>query len=235
MPAVRREPAAFDLRDNPAYTLAEAARYLRLPPATLRSWVLGRRYPVTGGAGHFHPLIRPASRQPPLLSFWNLIEAHVVRSLRTEHGVPVQALRQALGYAEKRLHIRRLLLRQELCTDAGDLFLERYGRLINLSASGQLAMRRMFAEHLKRVEWDERMFPVRLFPFVSAGAPAPDHPIAIDPQISFGRPVVLRMGISTAAIADRIDVGESVIEIAEDYELSPDEIEQAVLYERAAA
>jgi uncharacterized protein (DUF433 family) len=234
MPAVRREPTAADLRDSPAYTLAEAARYLRLPPATLRSWVLGRRYPVARGDGHFHPLIRPASQQPTQVSFWNLIEAHVLRSLRSEHGVSVQALRQALGYAERRLHIPRLLLRKELCTGAGELFLERYGELIDLSASGQLAMRRVFAEHLKRVEWDEWMFPVRLYPFVSADAPMSDHPIAIDPQISFGRPVVLRMGVSTAAIAGRIDAGETVEDIARDYELSREEIEQAVLYERAA-
>jgi hypothetical protein len=32
-------------RDTAAYTLAEAARYLRLQAATLRSWVLGREYP----------------------------------------------------------------------------------------------------------------------------------------------------------------------------------------------
>ena len=39
--------------------------------------------------------------QPPLLSFANLIEAHVLRSLRTEQGVTVKALRSALIYAEK--------------------------------------------------------------------------------------------------------------------------------------
>jgi hypothetical protein len=38
-----------------------------------------------------------------LLSFSNLIEAHVLRSLRTEHGVSVKALRSALAYAENRI------------------------------------------------------------------------------------------------------------------------------------
>ena len=229
-----REKTASDLRDSPAYTIAEAARYLRLAPATLRSWVLGRHYPTVVGEGHFPPLIHPASEQPPRLSFWNLIEAHVLRSLRTEHGVKVQALREALAYAENQLHVQGLLLRKELRTEAGDVFLERYGQLIELSASGQLAMRQVFAAHLNRVEWDQWMFPVRLYPFVSVDTPTPDHPIAIDPHISFGRPVVLRMGISTTAIAGRIDAGETVEDIADDYELSPDEVEQAVLYEHAA-
>jgi uncharacterized protein (DUF433 family) len=41
------------------------------------------------------------------------------------------------------------------------------------------------------------------------------------------------MGVSTQAIADRIDAGESVHELAADYRLEPSEIEEAVLYERA--
>ena len=59
-------------------------------------------------------------------------------------------------------------------------------------------------------------------------------PIAIDPTIAFGRPVVRRIGVSTRAIAERIDAGETVDELAADYDLSPTEIEEAVLYERAA-
>lgn len=151
-----------------------------------------------------------------------------------DHGVSVKALRQALEYAERSLKIERLLLRKELRTDAGQVFLDRYGQLINLSASGQLAMRRLFDEHLKRVEWDEWQFPVRLYPFVSGETHTAERPIAIDPKIAFGRPVVNRMGISTGTIAERIDAGETVQELASDYSLSPTEIEQAVVYERTA-
>jgi uncharacterized protein (DUF433 family) len=170
-----------------------------------------------------------------LLSFSNLIEAHVLRSLRTEHGVSVKDLRTALSFAQQTLGIDRLLLRQELRTDAGKVFLDRYGELIDLSASGQLAMRKLLEEHLKRVEWDKTSFPVRLYPFVSGSASNEGRPIAIDPQIAFGRPVVVRKGVSTATIAERIDAGESVEDIAADYDLGQAEIEQAALYERTAA
>jgi uncharacterized protein (DUF433 family) len=223
-----------DIRDRPAYTLAEAARYMKVAPATLRSWVVGRAYPKAAGVAHFRPLIHPVTKQPPALSFWNLIEAHVLRSLRTEHGVSMDALRKALNYAEKALDIDRLLLSPELRTDAGKLLLERYGKLIELSASGQIAMRHMFNEHLARVEWDNWKFPVRIYPFSSSSAPASNRPIAIDAQIAFGRPVIASRGISTGAIAGRIDAGETAAELAVDYDLSEREIEEAVLYERAA-
>jgi len=221
-----------DLRNQPAYALAEASRYLKLPAATLRSWVVGRPYPKGDGVGHSRPLIHPPKKQPLLLTFWNLIEAHVLRSLRTEHTVSIKAVRQALTYAERSEQIDRLLLRKDLRTNAGKLFLEKYGELIDLSASGQLAMRKIFEEHLKRVEWDEWQFPVRLYPFVSGEADR--RPIAIDPKIAFGRPVVLRAGVSTGIIADRIDAGESPADLADDYNLSLSEIEEAIVYERAA-
>jgi uncharacterized protein (DUF433 family) len=163
----------------------------------------------------------------------DLIEAHMLRSLRTEHGVSVKALRTALAYAESALGIDRLLLRSELRTDSGRIFLDRYGELIELSASGQLAMRRLLEEHLKRVEWDASNFPVRLYPFVFDGS-TKERSIVIDPRIAFGRPVVLRSGVSTFVIAERIDAGETVRDIAADYDLDSSEIEQAALYERAA-
>ena len=95
-------------------------------------------------------------------------------------------------------------------------------------------MRHVFDEHLKRVEWDKWKFPIRLYPFVSREILTRDRSIVIDPEISFGRPIMLRRGISTAAITERIDVGEKISAIAKDYELTKVEIEQAVLYERAA-
>jgi len=58
--------------------------------------------------------------------------------------------------------------------------------------------------------------------------------IVIDPQISFGRPVVSEAFISTRSIADRIDAGESVEDVARDHDLTRETVEEAIVYERAA-
>lgn len=226
-------PKRSDIRNQPAYGLAEAARYLRLPAATLRTWLVGRAYPRAGEQATFLPLIAPASRQPLQLSFYNLIEAHVLRALRTEHGVALAELRKAIAYAESELGLDRLLLSQDLRAHAGQVFLDRYAELINLSASGQLAMRKMFEDHLQRVEWDEWKFPVRLYPYAGIASNS-QRSIAIDPNIAFGRPIIPRAGVTALAITDRIDAGETIQDLAEDYDLSVEEIEQAVLYSRAA-
>ena len=168
-----------------------------------------------------------------LMSFNNLIEGHVLRALRVDHGVRMGAIRTAIRYAEKELGIRRLLLDKRLETDGVDLFLDRLGKLINLSLSGQLAVRRLLAGYLRRIDHDGGQHPVRFYPFV-ARALNESRSIVIDPRVSFGRPSVVGTGISTSVIAGRIDAGETVEEVADDYGLRVLDIEEAVVYERAA-
>jgi uncharacterized protein (DUF433 family) len=218
----------------PLYSVRQAAHHLHLSRATLRSWVQGRSYPTTGGTGFFQPLLQRPDPGNPRLSFHNLVEAHVLRALRVDHGVPMSAVRSALDYAQKELGIDRLLLREELRAAPGQLFLDRYGQLVNLSRAGQLAMAKILESYLARVDRDPRGLPARLFPFPSRHPGEAPKSIAIDPQISFGRPVIARRGISTAILAERLDAGESVQELAFDYDLAESEVEEAILYERAA-
>jgi uncharacterized protein (DUF433 family) len=215
-----------DERNEPAYPLAEAARYLRLPTATLRAWLVG--------AGGRKALISPAGKRPPVLSFCNLVEAHVLRALRTQHGVPVRAVRKAIEYAERELGITQLLLREDLRSGAGRMFLDRYGELINLTQSGQLAMKEVLDAHLQRVVWDSTKLPVRLHPFVNASFAGDPRLVAIDPAIGFGRPVLTDAGVSTATIVSRLDADESASDIASDYGITEEAVKAAVLYERAA-
>ena len=232
--ALEESLTKLDSSSEPAYSIGEASRYLKLSSATLRSWFLGRPYPTARGLSQFPPVLKPAKRKPPTLSFANLIEAHVLRALRTEHGIPLAAVRQALAYAERELDIEQLLLRQELRTAGGNLFLERYGHLINLSASGQLAMRRVFEAHLRRIEWGSLPFPVRLFPFVVAGSAGyeADRDRSRDFLRAPGRhqSVHLHTGRSSTGSMP----SESVEDVARDYGLTTEAIEEAVLFERAA-
>jgi len=46
-----------DPRLVPAYSVAEAAHYLRMPEETLRSWLVGRLYPVAGQTKRSRPLV----------------------------------------------------------------------------------------------------------------------------------------------------------------------------------
>lgn len=223
-----------DPRELPAYGVTEAAQYIHIPPATLRSWVAGRKYPRQDGVGSFEPLIGAADSRGVRLSFSNLVEAHVLRALRTQHGVELKAVRAALSYAERDLKIDRLLLSGELLTHAGEIFLEYYGGLLNLTRSGQLAIRMILEAYLKRVERDDRNIPIRLYPFLRGELANERRTVVIDPFVSFGRPTVAGHGVTTSALVRRVDAGESIEDLAADYDIPTQDIEEAILFERAA-
>lgn len=218
-----------DPRDTAAYTITEAARYLRIPAATLRTWVVHTSEMSRLNRCSHLPLINAPEYDPIRISFNNVVEAYVLRALRTRHGVSIGAARQAIDEAEHNLGMNRLLLCPELRTNAGELFLDMYSTLINLSKASQLGIRLVLHQYLERIEVDEVNRPARLFP--SSGT---DKVIVLDPWVAFGRPIIARRGVSTSTIVARINAGESEEDIANDYDLEILEVEEAVVYEQAA-
>ena len=218
-----------DPRHVPAYSLSEAAHYLRLPAPTLRGWALGQPYVTSSGRQRFfQPIIALPDRDCRLLSFMNLVEAHVLDAIRREHEVSLEKVRKALAYLGKHIHSAHPLAEQGFETDGADLFVRHYGQLVNISPSGQLAMRKVIEAHLRRIERDEEGLAARLYPFTRKRAPDEPKVVVIDPRVSFGRPVLMGSGIPTAMIAERYKAGESIDELAEDYGRRRLDIEEAI-------
>jgi uncharacterized protein (DUF433 family) len=217
-----------DPRELPAYGLPEVARYLRMPEATLRSWVLGRPYMTVGGQRFFRPVIHLPVSDSPVLSFVNMVEAHVLDAIRRQENIPLRKVRAAVAFLERHYHSRHPLAEHKFETDGLDLFIQKAGLLINLSQEGQLAMRGIVAAYLRRVERDVQGLPIKLYPFTRKRDPEEPRAVVIDPFVSFGRPVLAGTGIATAVLAERFKAGESIEELAQDYARSVLEIQEAL-------
>lgn len=220
-----------DPRAMPAYSIPEAAHYLQIPPSTLRSWTNGWRYPTRSGEKRSTPLITLSAapeRGPLLLSFVNVVEAHILDALRREHRITMPKVREALTYLEAQLPSKHPLADQKFETEGVDLFVEQYGRLINISQDGQLAMRNVLRVYLSRIERDATGVPVKLYLFTRSRQADEPKVVAIDPYVSFGRPVLVGTGIPTAIIAERYKAGESIQALTEDYERPSRDIEEAI-------
>lgn len=217
-----------DLREIPAYGVTEAAHYLGIPKATLMSWVMGRHYPTETGRRFFKPIIELPDKEERLLSFVNLVEAHVLDALRRAHGIPFSQVRKAVQYLKNRLGSKHPLAEQKFATDGVDLFVELFGQLLNISREGQLVIKELIEAYLQRVERDPVGIPVRLYPFTRDRKPEEPKSVVIDPYVSFGRPVLAGTGIATTIIAQRYKAGESIEELAEDYGRSRSDIEEAI-------
>src|SRR3989442_7613892 len=113
----------------PTYTLSEASHYLLIPIATLRSWVVGRYYPVREGRGFFKPPILVPQKNPIMLSFVNLIEAHVLDAVRREFYVTFPKVRSAINYLRREFKSNHPMAEQRIETDGRDLFVRSFGKL----------------------------------------------------------------------------------------------------------
>ncbi len=233
--------ATDDIRAMPCYSFAEAAHYLHIPKTTLRSWVRGRKDPTSEGEQFFQPVIELPNDSEDLLSFINLVEIHVLDAIRRDQRISLRKARSAIDFIKEELKSDHPLAYHKLETDGLDLFVEEYSQLINVSQTGQLALRELLQAHLRRIDRDSAGCALRLYPFtrkrLGQQLIEEPKPIVIDPRISFGRPVLAGTGIPTAIIAERYKAGEGIRALADDYGRPTLEVEEAIrceLYIQAA-
>lgn len=220
--------------EQAAYKASEVATLLGVPKTTIGAWCFGQ----DRGAGRsFKPLVAPADTAGRLLSFTNLCELHVLAVIRRHHLINMAAVRSSLDYVRTQLQEDRPLVAQEFMTNGIDLFIEKASQLINVSRDGQTALRGEFQQALARIDRNAQGGPVRLFPYSRISPDIAHQPkaVAIDPRISFGRPILLNAGVMTAVISDRFMAGDSVAEMAQDYDVAEAEIDEALRFTQRLA
>lgn len=230
---------------RPVYSIEEAAGYLRIPINTLRSWTGARR--KIKGQGYYAPVLQFIDNNLNRLSFYDLVEAHILRAA-VDQNVPLQQLRRGLEYLRKQHPDNpRPLLTYNFLTDGKYLLVggmlgpkdKDREALLNASVHGQLEMTGILSEHLQLIRGfeeylnfvgrDRSDMPDTLFPKDGQKI------ISITSGIYSGRPVIEGTRIPTSIVAQRFLAGEDAAALAKDYRISKDKIEAAIRYEKADA
>jgi uncharacterized protein (DUF433 family) len=224
--------------DQAAYRPAEAAGILGLPAGTVNAWCFGHDYRQRNGTRkQFRRVIEPADPKSRELSFVNLCELHLLAVIRRHHGIKLVQVRSAIDFLRQRLNVPRPLATQKFLTNGVALFVEHAGDLLNVSDQGQKALREDFEQALARIEFGQHGGPVLLFPFTRNASPAEVQPrmVLVDPARSFGRPVLAGIYVRTEVVEQRFRAGDSIAEMAEDYGVPADAIEEALRFEHRSA
>ena len=220
-----------DPRDLPRYTYRDAAVATGVPFSTVRAWLRGTSWTYKKGRRRFQPVIVPPDPDDPRLSFYNIVEIQALRALRVHHNVQLGYVRQALSVAEKQFSIDRLLRSPKLLTSAGQLFVETYAGYVDLSPAQQLAMQVMLQQYMTRVRFDTSEQPFEFYPIERLTENQGRKLILVTPFTSFGAPIVKSVGVSTFAIAERVNSRENPQSIIQDYGLQDYEFREAIAYE----
>jgi uncharacterized protein (DUF433 family) len=225
----------IDSREQPLYTLREAAYYLGVKLPTLKTWFYGRHYPTASDPKKpWERVFIPADENEELLSFNNLAEAHVLAATRYEHEVPFKSVREAIKHIASAgpRWAKHPLLSNDFLTNGYLLFVKELYELKNVT-NEQLSLQEVMKEFVVRVISDDRG-PFKIFPL--ANNEPKDRVISIRAGVCGSRPVLDGTRIPVHAILRRINAGEDRDFIADDYDIKPELVERVRIYgERRAA
>ena len=218
-----------DVSTMGAYTFAEVARYVMAPAATIRAWFLG----TTTGAGHFERVLQLDDSVHRMLSFRNLVELHVLNSIRRRHRITLFKVRTAIAILSEAWNSDHPLAERDLLTDGYHLFAQVAGLLTNVSTRDQqILLDRVLQAALRRIDRHATGEAAKLFPFPGDDLESAEpRTIEIDPSVQFGRPCLTGTGIPTEALYDRHAGGEGVDRLADDYGLAGERVRDAIAYE----
>lgn len=220
--------------DRDIYTISQASGLLEVPASTLQWWLeggfrAGRRY---------EPVLRAEPTGSSMLTWGEFVEAGYLREYRRELGVSLQQLRKFIEILRSELNVPYPLAYSkpfvgngaQLVLQAQEgagldpelwLFVPVTGQTILPTASTEAYLRKVdFAEGEQ--QWAARIHPS-----------GKQSPVVFDPVYSFGEPTVA--GVRTEVLAELVEAGEPLENLAEEYQLTIGELKAAVAYEFAAA
>jgi len=214
-----REPRTSreGIRDYPTYTIPEAALILAMPPRTLQSWVYDR--PIFTVAGS-----RDESQK--LLSFKDLAQFYFLKFVRRHARLSDGQARKLLQYAKEVSGSAYPLLHEDIRVARDHVLWAHISKnsgekvvLELLRPRGQYILHDFVNMFATRVDRDARGVMMRLYPWRLWKYGDKRRPVSVDPNIMSGKLVLTGTRIPALAVAARRKQGESVKDIAGDYDV----------------
>lgn len=217
---------------RPLYTVAEASRYVGMPPSTLASWAKGyiKHFPDRPDVvqGPVITSVPATSGIGPTIPFIGLVEATVVQAFR-QTGLPLQRVRRALqvladqgeldhALASERLYTDGAQVLYDYASESGDQML----RLLTVVDSGQRVFHEVIVDYLRRITFEDTWATGLVLPITQRDV------LQVTPSVAAGDPIFLRGGAPLSAVVSRAKAGEPSASIAADYEVPETDIEEAL-------
>lgn len=234
---INRTAGALDRFKLPLYTIAEAARYLDVPPSTLSTWAHGYlRRPSGRPEVRGEPILTALPKDhvlDPSIPFIGLAEGMVLTAIR-RHGVSLQRIRPALVELERQFGWGHVLASTRLYTDGVEVLYDyaQHGddpdaahaaRELVVIRNGQRALNGVIETYLRRLTFGDDGYVklIRLPAYEVAD-------IVADPSRGFGQPIFTRGGARLEDALSMFRAGEPLEIVAQEYNVPADQLEDAV-------
>jgi uncharacterized protein (DUF433 family)/DNA-binding transcriptional MerR regulator len=218
------------------YSLGEASKIARVPSSSIRRWLWGYNYRVSGqqqqsAAALWTPQL-PSLDGSRALTFRDLIELQFVHRFR-QVGISLQSIRRTIDLATKLLDETYPLSSVKFKTDGRRVLAQvvdnpdERGYIFDLE-TGQYLFEFVLEYLYDALEYSELDELVRWWPL------GKNRHVLVDPRRSFGRPIVTE-GVPTAILAGSFKAEGSVEAVAKWFEVSTESVQDALELERSRA
>jgi uncharacterized protein (DUF433 family) len=210
----------------PRYSFAEADRLAHASRGTTQRWLLDYVYRDAQGREHIQPPVTPNASASEGASFIDLVEIVAIGRLK-QRRFSLHAVREIVLNCQEKLGVARPLATLQFKTGGRDAFVEQSGALVEVGRrKGQRAWDEVLSPFLETLDYAEELaLARRWWPL------GKDRPIVVDPDYGFGLPVIDGSGVRTEIILERYRADDSEEEIARDFHITPDEVNQAIRFE----
>lgn len=208
------------------YTLQQASRISGAKSSEVSRWLFGYN---AGKSKRIAPLWQTQIKdvEEKVIGFRDLMELRIVKAFAS-HGVPVQLIRVALTHAKEIFGTDYPFTSHRFLTDGRSIFyeaLDHGGEELTDLVRRQLVFESIIRPHLyEGIEFSSHGQAVRWFPQKGKS-------IMLDPEISFGRPVLTAYGVPTEVIAQAVKVEQNAKAVAAQFEIPVDKVRAAVKFE----
>ena len=218
----------YDLFTRPLYSYAQADRLAGVSRSTSSRWVKGYKYLNDEGDRVTQPSMTAGSKGSTEygVSFFDLIGIKAIDGLR-QLGFGTWKIREIIRYCRDELGVDYPLATQRFKTDRRRIYMHAGdGRLLEVlgGQQGAQAWDRVLDPFLKDLDYQNDLAR-RWWPL------GKDALIMVDPAFGFGSPVIVGSGLRTELVAERAEVGDRPEVIAHDFNLTPEQVESALLFE----
>jgi uncharacterized protein (DUF433 family) len=162
------------------------------------------------------------------VNFLTLIEFYTYYRLR-EHGIKPSIIKKAHTEIAKHLNTPYPFARDIIHTDGKGIWYDLLELLINADGSQQINIAPIVKPFLNRIQFNDNKLAEKYFPLEGSDK------IVVDPKLQFGQPVISGTRIKAEIIHDFYSAGESKELICKLYNLSYEQVDDAITYYKQTA
>jgi uncharacterized protein (DUF433 family) len=212
-------PKTFQLQPKVGegiYTKRDVADILRLPYSKVSNWFDEFWDDYTFGI-----------KGNKAINFYTLIEFYTFYHLR-DLKISAQKIKKAHNIISKDLNTKYPFARKIYAHEKHGIWYEELEQLIKADSKQQLYLKDLLLPFLSKIEFNNDNLAFRYFPTEA-------KKVVVDPRFQYGQPTIAGTGIKANIINGFYEGGESKETICKLYDLTIEQVDDAILYYQQSA